>query len=356
MLDRPAISCYYQCNRFQKPLAMRLDSDWHQIMVTIEELAERVQLNKSSVSRILNGKGHAHSDLTRKRVLAAASELGYQPNPTARALATGATQIVELWVVTHEDYSPYFGYVHHCLRREGAKHGYRMVSEDVSAMAAGQEEISQRPRWPVDGVLTCDLDPTSVLHQHLAAHRRVPVVTLGQDRDAQADSVQLDVAAGAREAVQHLLSAGCRRVALVQSQPDARDAAYLEVMDAAGRLPETISATHHSRTAGYEAMCGYLKTHTCPDGLFCVNDELAIGCYLALHEAGVRVPEDVRIVGFDGLENARLFPCPLSSVVVPVEEMCRLAWDSLLRRLQTPDAPLVHQRIVPHLEARASSL
>ncbi len=324
-------------------------------MVTIEELAERVNLNKSSVSRILNGKGHAHSDHTRRRVLAAATELGYQPNPTARALATGATQIVELWVVTHEDYSPYFGYVHHCLRQEGAKHGYRMVSEDVSSLAAFEEGIAQRPRWPVDGVLTCDLNPTSALHRHLAAHRRVPVVTLGQDWDAQTDGVQLDVAAGAREAVQHLLSAGCRRIALVQSQPDARDAAYLEVIDAAGRPPETISATHHSRAAGYEAMRGYLKTHSCPDGLFCVNDELAIGCYLALHEVGVRVPEYVRIVGFDGLENARLFPCPLSSVVVPVEEMCRLAWEFLLRRMHTPNAPLVHQRVVPQLEIRASS-
>ena len=325
-------------------------------MVTIEELAEQVKLNKSSVSRILNGKGQGHSDHTRRRVLAAASELGYQPNPTARALATGATKIVELWVVTHEDYSPYFGYVHHCLRQEGAKHGYRMVAEDVSHLAAMDGETAHKTRWPVDGVLTCDLDPASALYHHLAGHQRVPIVTVGQDRAEAADCVQLDVAAGAREAVQHLLAAGCRRIAVVRSQPDIRDMVYLEVLGEAGLGAETISATHHSRAAGYEAMCGYLKTHGCPDGLFCVNDELAIGCYLALHEAGLRVPEDVRIVGFDGLENARLFPCPLSSVVVPVEEMCRLAWEFLLRRLQTPDAPLIHQMIIPKLEVRASSL
>ncbi len=325
-------------------------------MVTIEELAERVNLNKSSVSRIMNGKGQGHSDLTRRRVLAAASELGYQPNPTARALATGATRIVELWVMTHEDYSPYFGYVHHCLRRVGAEHGYRMVAEDVTSLAASGEDIARQPRWPVDGVLTCDLEPDSALYRHLTEHRRVPIVTLGQGHDASADCVELDVATGAREAVQHLLSAGCRRIALVRSQPDIRDMAYLEVIRGAGLEPEAISTTHHSRAAGYDALCGYLKTHGCPDGLFCVNDELAVGCYLALQEVGLRVPEDVRIVGFDGLENARLFPCPLSSVVVPVEEMCRLAWDFLLRRLHTPDAPLAHQVIVPHLEVRASSL
>ncbi len=324
--------------------------------MTIEELAKSVNLNKSSVSRILNGKGNGHSDQTRTRVLTAAAALGYQPNPAARALATGATRIVELWVVTHEDYSPYFGYQHHCLRRIGAAHGYRLVAEDVSAGAADGAEIAPGPRWPVDGVLTCDLDPTSALFRHLAASRKVPIVTLGQGRAAGSDCVELDVAAGAREAVQHLLSAGCRRIAVVRSHTDARDAAYSEMMTAAGRRAEAVVATHHSRVAGLEALRDYVARHGCPDGLFCVNDELAIGCFLALSGMGLRVPEDVRLVGFDGLDNARLFPCPISSVVVPVEEMCRLAWDLLLHRLRVPDAPLERRFIVPHLEARASSL
>jgi DNA-binding LacI/PurR family transcriptional regulator len=323
--------------------------------MTIEELAKSVNLNKSSVSRILNGKGNGHSDQTRTRVLTAAAHLGYQPNPAARALATGATRIVELWVVTHEDYSPYFGYQHHCLRRIGAAHGYRLVAEDVSAGTANGIEIAQRRRWPSDGVLTCDLDPTSVLFRHLAASRKAPIVTLGQGRDAGSDCVELDVAAGAREAVQHLLSAGCRRIAIVRSCPDARDAAYSETMTLTGHRAETIAAANHSRAAGYEALRDYVAREGCPDGLFCVNDELAIGCFLALSEMGLRVPGDVRLVGFDGLDNARLFPCPISSVVVPVEEMCRLAWNLLLHRLSAPNDPVQQRLIVPRLEARASS-
>ena len=323
--------------------------------MSLEELAKSVHLNKSSVSRILNGKGQGHSDHTRQRVLAAAADLGYQANPAARALATGATRIIELWVVTHEDYSPYFGYMHHCLRRIGAAHGYRLVAEDVSQMATGGANVAKISRWPVDGVLTCDLNPISALYRHLATSRKVPIVTVGQDKGAEADCVHLDVAAGAQEAVQHLLSTGCRRIAVVRSHPDARDAMYTNLMTGVGREPETIVATHHSRVAGYEALRNHLTQRGCPDGLFCVNDELAIGCYLALQERGLRVPDDVRLVGFDGLENARLFPCPISSVVVPVEEMCRLAWELLLRRLSAPESPMEQRLLVPHLEVRASS-
>lgn len=323
--------------------------------MTIEELAGKVHLNKSSVSRILNGKGQGHSAQTRRRVLEAAAESGYLPNPTARALATGATQIIELWMMTHEDYSPYLGYLHHCLHRIGIAHGYRLIAEDVRRIAFAQAEPAPLTRWPVDGILNCDLDPRSALYHQLKANRRVPIVHLGQDVDPQADYVQVDVYAGAQEAVGHLLSAGCRRLALVRSQPDTRDAAYANLMDAAGQETEYVAATNHSRAAGYQAMRDYVCSFGCPDGLFCVNDELAIGCFLALNELGFRVPDDALLVGFDGLENARLFPCPISSVVIPVEEMCRLAWDLLVQRLSGPEAPAQQRVLIPRLEVRASS-
>ena len=323
--------------------------------MTIEELAGKVNLNKSSVSRILNGKGQGHSAQTRSRVLEAAAEAGYRPNPTARALATGATQIIELWMMTQEDYSPYFGYLHHCLHRIGIAHGYRLIAEDVRQIALTQAEPAHLAGWPVDGILTCDLDPWSQLYRQLTAHRRVPIVHLGQEVDPQADYIRVDVYAGAQEAVGHLLSAGCRRLALVRSQPDTRDVAYADLMDAAGRETEYVAAANHSRAAGYQALRDYVRAFGCPDGLFCVNDELAIGCFLALSEMGFRVPDDVLLVGFDGLENARLFPCPISSVVIPVEEMCRFAWDLLIQRLSLPESPVEQRVLIPRLEIRASS-
>lgn len=323
--------------------------------VTIEELAETVKLNKSSVSRILNGKGQGHSVQTQRRVREAATALGCRPDPTARALATGATQIIEIWIMIQEYYSPYFGYLHHCLYRIGITHGYRLIAEDVRQMADIGGGFTHPSRWPVDGVINCDLAPESDLYRRLTANLRVPLVNLGQGLGPQTDRVLLDVHAGAMEAVRHLLAAGCRRLALVRSQADARDDAYTELVRAAGIKPEVVVAVNHSRAAGTRALLEHARTYGCPEGIFCVNDELAIGCFLALSELGRSVPEDILLVGFDGLENARLFPCPISSVVVPVEEMCRLAWELLVRRLSAPEAPVHQYVMVPHLEVRTSS-
>src|ERR1043165_5504620 len=100
--------------------------------VTQEELAKHLNLNRSSVARILNGKGDGYSEQTKRRVLEAAAEMGYQPNHLARALMTGATQMVELWVPEFECYSPYYSYVHHCLQRIGIQRGYQLLTEDIS--------------------------------------------------------------------------------------------------------------------------------------------------------------------------------------------------------------------------------
>ncbi len=323
--------------------------------MTIEELAGAVNLNKSSVSRILNGKGQGHSSQTQKRVLDAAAALRYRPNPTARALATGATQIIELWMMTHEDYSPYFGTLHHCLHRIGVAHGYRLIEEDVSRTISADTPVAPPSQWPVDGILNCDFDPRSALYRHLTADRQIPIVHIGQEVDPDRDYVQLDVHTGAQEAVTHLLAAGCRRVGMVRSQADTRDTAYTEIMEDAGKGTEFVAASNHSRSAGRQALLDYVRTFGCPDGLFCANDELAIGCYLALMELGLRVPVDVLLVGFDGLENARLFPCPISSVIVPLEEMGRIGWELLVRRLSHPEAPVEQRVLVPRLEIRNSS-
>jgi DNA-binding LacI/PurR family transcriptional regulator len=331
--------------------------------VTIEELAARVNLNKGSVSRILNGKGDGYSEQTKQRVLEAASEMGYQANPLARALWTGATQMVALWLLSHEVYSPYFGYVHHCLQRLGTRHGYQMITEDVPLSTVDQTEYSQLLRWPVDGILSCDVTHVADAYAHSTAGRRCPIVCVGQGYVPDTDYVRVDIYSGAREAMEHLLLAGCQRIAFV-GRPiavpgapleDPRARAYADLMREAERRTEHIAAVEDSRRRGYQVLRDYVQEHGCPDGLFCLNDELAIGCYTALHELGIHVPDEVLLVGFDGMDAARFFPCPISSVAIPVEEMCTLAWDILLQRLREPQAPLQQLTLMPHLEVRASS-
>jgi LacI family transcriptional regulator len=296
--------------------------------------------------------------------LEAAAEMGYQPNHLARSLATGATQMVALWVPDFECYSPYYSYVHYCLQRRGIQRGYQLVIEDI-ARAVHSQTAAQRIDWPVDGILAWDMAPEAIEYIHSKPGRSRPVVSIGQVDTAEMDCVHLDLYAGAREAMEHLLGAGCERIAFVgplspanlttEMEPRERERAYAEAMGAAGKTTEYIVTADGLRPAGYRAMREYLTQHSCPDGLFCHDDELAIGCWTALSEAGIGLPDDVLLVGFDGLDNARLLPCPISSVVIPVEEMCTLAWDMLQQRLQDPEAPLQHRTLRTHLEVRASS-
>lgn len=337
--------------------------------VTIEEVALRAKLNKGSVSRILNGKGDSYSHLTRQRVLQTAAEMGYQPNLLARALWTGETQTIALWLLAHESYSPYFGYVHHCMQRLGLQHDYQLITEDIPLTATEQTEWRRLARWPVDGILSWDVPHVADAYMRSNMSRKCPIVCVGQGYFSDqvqlpdTDYVHVDLYTGAREAVEHLMQAGCRRIAFVSqrnaiSDPhsmDPRAKAYVELSSAAGKETELVAITEDSRLAGYQAMKDYVERHGCPDGLFCLNDEIAVGCYIALHELGIRVPDDVRLVGCDGMENARFFPCPISSVVIPVEKMCLLGWDMLMQRIQNPEAPLQQRILVPSLDIRESS-
>jgi DNA-binding LacI/PurR family transcriptional regulator len=337
--------------------------------VTIDEVAARTNLNKGSVSRILNGKGDNYSLQTRERVLQTAAEMGYQPNFLARALWTGETHSIALWLLAHDSYSPYFGYVHHCMQRLGIQHSYQLITENIPLAAVEQTESFDLVRWPVDGILSCDLTHVAASYVRSKMGRKCPIVCLGQgyvpDQEhlPDTDYVHVDLYAGAREAIAHLLTADCRRIALVSNQSavsgssagDPRAVAYTELLSEAGREAEYVAIAEDSRRGGYEGMKDHVTRHGCPDGLFCVNDEIAIGCYMALHELGIGVPDDVLLVGYDGLENARFLPCPISSVVIPIDEMCSLAWDMLMQRIKNPDMPLQQRVLVPRLEVRASS-
>jgi LacI family transcriptional regulator len=91
------------------------------------------------------------------------------------------------------------------------------------------------------------------------------------------------------------------------------------------------------------------------DALFCNNDDLALGAYRGLREAGLRVPDDVMLVGCDGIEDMQFLEQPLTTIAIPVEEMCALAWRFLRRRIENPDTPLQHALLQPTLVVRESS-
>lgn len=333
--------------------------------VTIADVARRAQLNPGSVSRILNGKGAGYSAATRQRVFDTAAEMGYQPNMLARALQTGQTNTVALWLLSPEYYSPYFGHLQHHLQRIGSEHNYQMIMELVPLLVANAQREPQLVNWPVDGVICSYLTLTSASYWQAIANKKRPVVCMQQRRlegieFPNIDYVLIDVYSGALQAVEHLLTAGCNRVAFLGPDyayaDDPRASAYREAMTAAGKAAEFIESPEAARQDGYTITKAYVAQYGCPQGLFCYNDELAIGCQAALSELGIQVPDDALLVGFDGLENVRLCACPITSVGIPIEKMCAAAWKLLLERIEKPDIASRELILPTQLEIRASSV
>ena len=164
-----------------------------------------------------------------------------------------------------------------------------------------------------------------------------------------------------RQAVEHLVSIGCRRIAHLSTMVAlervraARAKTYEESVQAAGIAPELILAPDETRRGAFQIIAEYVDAHGAPDGIFCLNDDMAIGAYRALRDRGMRVPEDVALVGCDGVEDGEFLDVPLTTIVQPVHEMCRIAWDVLSRRIQTPDAALSQTLLKPELRLAAST-
>jgi LacI family transcriptional regulator len=221
--------------------------------------------------------------------------------------------------------------------------------------------------WPVDGLMLYDIAGMQEKLAPLAAPGRHPaLVSVGTYVEPEFDTVTLDLAAGTRAALDHLMASGRQRIAYVAPHhfllpaapyveyPDPRIAAYEAGMREAGREPLVVSLAANSPSVAREHMRDAFDAARC-DALFCWNDDIALGVYRGLRDAGVRVPDDVALVGVDGKEEAAYLDCPLSTVRLPIEEGCRLGWDYLSRRMVEPDIPRQEAVLVPELVVRESS-
>lgn len=304
-----------------------------------------------TVSFALNDKPGEVSAAVRDRVRAAALELGYRPNAAARALVTGRSQSVTLWMKTL--FPPYSAQIIHHVRHQAAQSGMMTHIWDMGA-------VSAFPQWSSDGVLA--LEGRDMVNGYFDAFpdAPLPLVSLGGDCSRRRDFVALDLRTGAVEALRHLVQIGCRRIAFLlpergDRQGEERWDAYAEVMHGAGLPPERIVTPDSLRPQAAQSLTAHVRAHGPPDGLICYNDDMAIGANRALRELGLAVPDDVALVGCDGIEETEYQYPALSTISLPLEEMCRLGWQFLQRRLETPDLPWQQAILPTHLVVRGSS-
>lgn len=308
---------------------------------TLEEIARLAGVSRSTVSRVINHHPSVRPEV-RERVWQIIREVGYQPHAAARNLATRRSQIVG--VVIPETLpkvfsDPYFPAVLRGISDALTEHGYHLM---LSLLSPQQEEdFYQRALRGrvVDGIIVLSAQVTDPLIRR-AYQEGLPVVSIGRyPQEPGVTYVDVDNVGGGRMATEHLLRLGRRRVATIagpQTMAPGIDRleGYCAALQAWGLspLPEWIAEGDFTEAGGYMAMHRLLPAR--PDAVFVASDLMAVGALKALREAGLRVPDDIAIVGYDDVELARFTDPPLTTVRQPIYELGRVAVHLLLRQLE----------------------
>lgn len=325
---------------------------------TIQDIADHLGLSSSTVSRVLNTRSRSLiSKSTTSRVLKAAQEMRYRPNYTARALATGKTNMIAYW--SPDFRATYANQVAHQIHRLLKEQGYETIMSELNPSKAkpfGEHGLMQ---WKVDGIIINGLTRWLDASPSRAIPRDIPVVRISSEPDDFTDLVAVDLYAPSLRAMQLLLQSGRQRIAhlLTESTHFAggRHQAYQDAMAEAGRRPELILTTQGIPSDSRHAVKQYIQANGCPDAIFCANDEMAIGAYRGLRDLGLRIPDDAALVGCDGIDLAEYLDTPITTIVQPVEQMCHEAWRLLQARMKHPDAPIRKVSLEAKLVVRESS-
>ncbi len=302
-------------------------------MVTIKDVAREANVSVATVSRVLNGSGPV-SEATSRLIRAIAGRMRYVPHSGARSLITSKTDT--LGVLLPDLYGEFFSEVIRGMDATAQRHGFHLL---ISRSHADKHEIEtamRAMRGRVDGVVVMspDLDAESLLN----LPSTIPLVLLcSVSVENGLDSLTIQNCRGTRKMVNHLVSVGHTRIAIIKGSPRNYDAAerlrgYRMALREAGiaHNPTFERSGDFTEAGGYAAALELLAMSPRPTAIFAANDSMAIGVLSALRESGVRVPDEMAVAGFDDIPLARYMDPPLSSVHVPICDLGARAVELLL--------------------------
>ena len=322
------------------------------------ELVARVAgVSKSLVSMVTRGE-EGVSDESRKAVLEAIDELNYRPNVMAQSLVQRRTRI--LGVMISDLRNPFFGAVVSGIQARAGELGYRVLF-NTGDRTPGMEEsaIENLLELRVDGLILAS--PRVADAVIIRAGHTVPVVVLNRHMtDDSSDSVTNDNIAGARLAVEHCLSFGHHRIAFIKGGAGAgartRSEGYLSAMREFGLTEHIVMVEGgHTEEGGYRGAQGLLKMKPLPTAIFASNDLCAIGAMNALEEAGLKIPDDVSLVGYDNNSLAALRHVSLTTIDQPGGDMGRSAVERLAERINGRRTTPHHDVVAPSLVVRSTT-
>jgi LacI family transcriptional regulator len=330
--------------------------------VRLKDIARELNVSVMTVSKVVRGCSDVGPE-TRRRVLARVKELNYQPNWVARSLAARRTYIVGL--VVPDLMHSFFAEIAKAVSASLRPLGYDVVicnSEEDAAVEAS--EIERLLGRQVDGLVlaSCQASGEAEVFRRMEA-RNFPYVTIDRRfAGLQAPYVGADDEAIGRMATNHLVERGCRRIAHVAGQQRPTGAGrlkgYRDALAAAGlRFEESLVVEARDDATGYDATRRLLALESRPDGVFGYNDPTAAGAMKAILEAGLRIPQDIKVIGVGNVHYSDLLRAPLSTIDQSSEEIGRQAAEILIKmvtakRRRPARAPVI---IGPKLIAREST-
>lgn len=328
------------------------------VRATIRDVAARAGVSHQTVSRVINNNGRVRPE-TRDRVQRAIAELRYSPNAIARSMAEGRTRNLACLSPNLTDFT--FASIIEGAVSEAWRHGYLLYcspAPETSAFATLVEDLIESGR--TDGLMV--INPY-MDGRYLLLPEEFPVVFVGaRPRAEAASSVALHDEDVGRVATEHLLAVGRTRIAMITGPHNEdcvtdRHTGYHAALSAAG-IPfaaDLIVEGDWSATSGYDGFIQLAGRANPPDAIFAQNDRMAIGVLRAARERGLRVPEELAVIGVDGTPLSAYSDPPLSTMRQDMFGMGQQAVQLLIQALENPEQPAVHLQLPAELVVRQST-
>lgn len=305
--------------------------------VTMKELAQVAGVSTATVSKIINGTDQHISAATRKRILALIDEMGYVPNAVAKGLKVKRTNM--LGFILPDIANPFFPEIARGIEDTAQKHGFGMVmyntDDDAEREVAAFRFLSSRM---VDGIVFIRSLRQGTMNRYFDAG--IPTVMVDREIDDNAlgfGQVFVDTQKGTYASTRMLIEANCRAIAFISAEntyPFDRFNGYAQALKEVGLNVNTalVYRDRYNVQTGYDGIGHVLQQHR-PDGIVCGNDLIAVGVMNALHEKGIQIPGDIKVVGFDDIYFACHLNPPLSTVHQPAYQMGAAAALMLIKNI-----------------------
>jgi len=314
------------------------------------DVAKLAGVSRTTVSFVLNNFPDSNiSENTRQRVIEAARQLNYHPNASGRKLASGKSKmigLVRLQSIEQVFNDAFLLQVFVGIEQAASKWGFHVLLKHLDhEKTDGYSQLITENH--VDGIILSG--PLQNDPELIQLHKEgVPIILLGQMANTNIPFVDVNAEFGSKMAVDHLISCGHKRIAMITnakmeySSAQQRKSGYLKaIKNAKIKVDESlIKEGDFTPASGYEAMKDLLSLPPYPTAVFVASDVVAIGAIQAIKQAGLRIPQDIEIIGFDDVPMAEFYDPPLSTVRLPAFDLGRLAGDQLIKMILGNDTDL----------------